>query len=68
MVSVAALVAKQIEHGEKQTLLFQFPSDWQPDQGRAVTNHDPDWPRKLEGSPRAPTPIGRRNSRRAASS
>jgi hypothetical protein len=48
---IAALVAKQIERGEKQALVLQFPSDWLPDQGRAVTNHDPEWHRKLEGFP-----------------
>jgi hypothetical protein len=48
---IAALVAKQIERGERQALLFQFPSDWLPDQGRAVTNRDPEWCRKLEGFP-----------------
>lgn len=48
---IAALVHKQIERGEKQALLFQFPSDWLPDQGRAVTNRDPDWHRKLQGFP-----------------
>lgn len=48
---IAALVAKQIERGEKQALVLQFPSDWLPDQGRAVTNRDPEWHRKLEGFP-----------------
>ncbi|WP_137176262.1 hypothetical protein [Roseomonas sp. AR75] len=49
---IAALVAKQVERGEKQALVLQFPSDWLPDQGRAVTNHDPDWHRNLEGFPK----------------
>jgi hypothetical protein len=48
---VAALVAKQIERGEKQALVLQFPSAWLPDQGRAVTNRDPEWHNKLEGFP-----------------
>lgn len=48
---IAALVARQIERGEKQALVLQFPSDWLPDQGRGVTNRDPDWHRKLEGFP-----------------
>lgn len=48
---IAALVAKQIERGEKQALVLQFPSDWLPDQGRAVTNRDPAWRAKLEGFP-----------------
>jgi hypothetical protein len=49
---IAALVAKQIERGEKQALVLQFPSDWLPDQGRGVTNRDPDWHVKLEGFPK----------------
>jgi hypothetical protein len=49
---IAALVAKQIERGEKQALVLQFPSDWLPDQGRGVTNRDPDWHLKLEGFPK----------------
>jgi hypothetical protein len=48
---IAALVAKQIERGEKQALVLQFPSNWLPDQGRAVTNRDPEWHRNLEGFP-----------------
>jgi hypothetical protein len=49
---IAALVQKQVERGEKQALVLQFPSDWLPDQGRAVTNRDPEWHAKLEGFPR----------------
>ena len=49
---IAALVRKQIERGEKQALVLQFPSDWLPDQGRGVTNRDPDWHLKLEGFPK----------------
>lgn len=39
---IAALVRKQVERGEKQALVLQFPSEWLPDQGRGVTNRDPD--------------------------
>ena len=49
---IAALVAKQVDRGEKQALVLQFPSDWLPDQGRGVTNRDPDWHLKLEGFPK----------------
>jgi hypothetical protein len=49
---IAALIAKQIERGEKQALVLQFPSEWLPDQGRAVTNRDPNWHVKLEGFPK----------------
>jgi hydroxylamine reductase (hybrid-cluster protein) len=47
--NVAALVQKAIDRGEKQALLFQFPSDWLPDSGRAITSQDPLWHEKLDG-------------------
>jgi hypothetical protein len=46
---VAAMVRKAVEAGEKQALLFQFPSDWLADQGLAITNHDRNWHEKLDG-------------------
>jgi hypothetical protein len=49
---IASLVQKQVERGEKQALVLQFPSDWLPDQGRGVTNRDPAWHLKLEGFPK----------------
>lgn len=49
MDRIAAVVGKAIEMGEKQVLLIRFPSDWLPDQGRAITNHAADWPRSLDG-------------------
>jgi hypothetical protein len=49
MDRIAAVVRKAVEMGEKQVLLFRFPSDWLPDQGRAITNHATDWPRSLDG-------------------
>ena len=49
---IATLVRKSVEMGEKQALVLQFPSDWLPDQGRAITDHHRNWPRKLEGFPR----------------
>lgn len=49
MSIVATLVHRAVDHGEKRVLLFQFPSDWLPDSGRAVTNHDPDWHAHLDG-------------------
>jgi hypothetical protein len=35
--------------GDKQVLVLRFPSDWLPDQGRAITSHDKNWPEKLDG-------------------
>ncbi|MGG5818223.1 hypothetical protein [Falsiroseomonas sp. HW251] len=52
MDRIAALVAKQVERGEKQALVLQFPSEWLPDQGRGVTSRDPNWHAKLEGFPK----------------
>src|SRR5687768_4761937 len=46
---VAGMVRKAIETGNKQVLLFQFPSDWLPDKGRSITNHNPDWHEHLVG-------------------
>lgn len=46
---VASIVQKAVERGDKQALLFQFPSEWLPDKGRAVTNRDPQWHAKLDG-------------------
>lgn len=46
---VATMVQKAVERGDKQALLFQFPSEWLPDKGRAVTNRDPKWHEKLDG-------------------
>lgn len=49
MDRVEAVVWKTVEAGEKEVLLFRFPSDWLPDQGRAITNHDQEWHRHLDG-------------------
>jgi hypothetical protein len=49
---IATLVRKTIDMGDKQALVLRFPSDWLPDQGRAITNHDKDWYEKLDGFPK----------------
>ena len=49
---IATLVRKTIDMGDKQALVLRFPSDWLPDQGRAITNHDKDWYDKLNGFPK----------------
>lgn len=46
---IAALVRKSVDIGERQALVLRFPSGWLPDQGRAITNHDRNWPEKLDG-------------------
>ena len=52
MDRIATLVRKTIDMGDKQALVLRFPSDWLPDQGRAITNHDKDWYAKLDGFPK----------------
>ena len=52
MDRIATLVRKTIDMGDKQALVLRFPSDWLPDQGRAITNHDKDWYQKLDGFPK----------------
>jgi hypothetical protein len=46
---LAAVVRKAADAGDKQAMLFQFPSDWLPDQGRAITNRERNWHEKLDG-------------------
>ena len=46
---VATLIRKALDRGERQVLVFQLPSEWLPDQGRAITNHDKAWPEMLDG-------------------
>jgi hypothetical protein len=52
MDRIATLVRKTIDMGDKQALVLRFPSDWLPDQGRAITNHDKNWYDKLDGFPK----------------
>jgi hypothetical protein len=47
---VAAMVRKAVDMGERQVMLGKFPSAWLKDQGRAITNHAPDWPASLDGA------------------
>jgi hypothetical protein len=49
MDRIAALVRKTVDMGDRQALVVRFPSDWLPDQGRAITNHDKDWYEHLDG-------------------
>ena len=49
MENVAWLIRKAIDMGERQALVLRFPAKWLSDNGRAVTNQDPDWARTLTG-------------------
>lgn len=51
MDRIAVIVARAIENGEKRALVLQFPSEWLPDSGRAVTSRDPNWHEHLDGFP-----------------
>jgi hypothetical protein len=46
---VALMVRRALEQGERQVLVFQFPSDWLPDQGRSITSRAEDWHAHLDG-------------------
>jgi hypothetical protein len=46
---IALMVRAAVERGEKQVLVFQFPSDWMPDQGRSLTTHAENWHEHLDG-------------------
>lgn len=48
---VALMVRKALENGERQVLVFRFPSNWLPDRGRAIINQEEDWHAHLVGSP-----------------
>ena len=49
---IALLVRRAVDSGEKEVLVMRFPSEWLPDQGRAITSHDPAWREKLSGFPK----------------
>lgn len=49
MGRVMAVVRRAAEQGRSEVLLFQFPSEYCTDRGRAINNAEPDWPRSLDG-------------------
>lgn len=49
LARVMAVVRRAAEQGRSEVLLFQFPSEYCSDRGRAINNAEPDWPRSLEG-------------------
>jgi len=49
MDRIAGMIRKAVDMGERQVMLGKFPSAWLSDQGRAVTNHAPNWPETLDG-------------------
>jgi hypothetical protein len=49
LARVMAVVRRAAEQGKSEVLLFQFPSEYCSDRGRAINNAEPDWPKSLEG-------------------
>lgn len=49
MGRVMAVVRRAAEQGRSEVLLFQFPSEYCTDRGRAINNAEPDWPKSLDG-------------------
>ena len=47
--NVSALVRRAAEAGQREVMVFRFPSDWCTDKGRAINNFEPDWPETLTG-------------------
>lgn len=46
---VSERVRKAAEQGEREIMVFTFPSDFCTDGGRALNNFDPSWPDTLTG-------------------
>jgi hypothetical protein len=46
---VSKVVRAAAEQGEREVLLFRFPSEYCTDGGRAINSFEPDWPKSLTG-------------------
>jgi hypothetical protein len=46
---VSRVVTGAAERGEREVLLFRFPSAYCTDRGRTINNSEPDWPKSLTG-------------------
>jgi hypothetical protein len=46
---VSRVVKSAAERGEREVLLFRFPSAYCTDRGRTINNSEPDWPKSLTG-------------------
>jgi hypothetical protein len=51
MDRVMSAVQKAAERGDTHIMVFQFPSTFCKDSGRAINNADPTWPDTLDGFP-----------------
>jgi len=50
LARVMHLVQKAIDRGEKEALVFRFPSEFMKDSGRSLTSHYGDWHTQLTGA------------------
>jgi hypothetical protein len=50
MQRVIKLVERAIENGQKEALVFRFPSDFMSDSGRSITSQFGDWSQNLTGA------------------
>ena len=50
MERLSKMVLLAAQSGEKELLVFRFPSKFCTDRGRAINNGDPNWPETLEGA------------------
>jgi hypothetical protein len=50
MKRLSVMVSSAAQRGEKEILVFRFPSKFCTDRGRAINNADPNWPETLEGA------------------
>ncbi len=46
---LARALRNAAKNGQREIMPIQFPSKWCKDQGRAINNFDPDWPKTLDG-------------------
>jgi hypothetical protein len=49
---IRRMVRSAVEDGKLEALVYSFPSSLCTDNGRAINNADPDWPRTLQGKAR----------------
>lgn len=47
---VMSLVMKAVELGEKEALVYHFPSEFMKDSGRCLTSHHGDWRAQMTGA------------------
>ena len=50
MDRLSKMVRSAAQRGERELLVFRFPSKFCSDRGRAINNADPKWPETLEGA------------------